>query len=106
MWVMALLGLLASMLVACAMAYFGMAWQVYDSAGALQLGFFCWIGFCAPTLLGQVLWDQKPVRLYLINAFYWLVSFFVMALVLLYTATPFVQSPYSTVNTGSYVGSE
>ena len=106
MWIMALLGLLASMVVAGVMEYFGIAWQVYDWAGALELGFLCWIGFCAPTLLGQVLWDQKPVRLYLINALYWLLSFLAMALILLSTSSFFVQNPHDTGNTDSYVGSE
>jgi len=107
MWVMAVLGILASMLVAYVMDYFGIAWQVYDWSGALQLGFWCWIGFCAPTMLGQVLWEQKPIRLYLINALYWLVSFLVMALILLYTSTLFVQSSYTTDDgSGPYVGSE
>jgi len=106
LWVVALFGLLASMLVAYVMAYFGIARQVYDWAGALELGLWCWVGFCAPTLLGQVLWDQKPVRLYLIDAFYWLVSFLVMALILLYTSVLFVQNSYNTQGPGSYVGNE
>jgi hypothetical protein len=80
----AFLGLLASMVIAYVMNYFGIAWGVYDASTALQLAFWCWIGFTAPVLLSTVLWEQKPVRFYLINAGYWLVSFAVMALVLLY----------------------
>jgi hypothetical protein len=86
MWLMAVLGLLASMLVAYVMSYFGIAWQVYDIGGAINLGVWCWIGFAAPVMLGQVIWDQKPLRLYLINALYWLVAFVVMAMILLYTS--------------------
>jgi hypothetical protein len=76
------LGLLASMVVAYVMNYFGIAWGVYDWHGALQLAFWCWAGFIAPVMLGMVLWEQKPFRAYFINVTYWLVALCVMALVL------------------------
>lgn len=79
---MAIIGLCASILVAYVMNYFGIAWGVYDLVGAIELGFWSWIGFVAPTMLGIVLWDQKPFRLYLVNTLYWLVAFVVMAIIL------------------------
>ena len=78
----ALVGLLANMLIAYVMNYFGIAWGVYDPIGAIELGLWCWIGFVAPVSLGMVLWEQKPFTLYLISAGYWLVSFVAMAIVL------------------------
>ena len=80
---MALVGLLASMLVAYVMNYFGIAWGVFDWIGALELGFWCWIGFIAPAMLGIVLWEGKSVKLYFINSIYWLVSLMGMAVILL-----------------------
>lgn len=80
---MMILGLLASLLVAYVMSYFALAWGVFDWIGAVELGFWCWAGFIAPTMLGSVLWDMKPFKLYLINAGFWLVSCVSMALVLL-----------------------
>ena len=80
----AFVGLLASMFAAYVMNHFGIAWGVFDWIGAIELGFWCWAGFVAPPMLGIVLWEGKPVRLYLINALYWLVSFIAMALVLLF----------------------
>jgi hypothetical protein len=79
----AFFGLFASILVAYVMFWFGAAWSVYDWPGALQLAFWCWIGFVAPALLGTVIWEQRPFRLFLINASYWLAALIVMALVLL-----------------------
>ena len=79
----ALFGLIAGVVVAYVMFWFGAAWGVYDWTGALQLAFWCWIGFIAPILLGTVIWEQKPFRLYLINVLYWLVTFIVIALILL-----------------------
>ncbi len=80
----AAVGLLSTMVIAYVMSYFGIAWGVFDVIGALELGFWCWVGFVGPILLGSVLWEQKPFALYLINAFYWLVSFIVMAIILLF----------------------
>lgn len=92
--IMALVGLLAAMLVAYVMSYFGIAWGVYDWIGALQLGFWVWAGFVAPVLLGAVLWDQKPVRFYLINVLYWLVALIVMALILVLGPSVFGADQY------------
>ncbi len=79
---MAFFGLVASMLAAYVMNYFGIAWGGYDDIGAIELGIWCWIGFVAPTMLGIVLWEQKSFKLYLINALYWLASFIAMAIIL------------------------
>ncbi|MDP2648938.1 MAG: DUF1761 domain-containing protein [bacterium] len=80
----ALAGVLASMAIAYVMNFFGIAWGVWDWVGAIELGFWCWAGFVAPTMLGSVLWVHKPFKLYIINASYWLVSFVAMALVLVF----------------------
>ena len=102
---MALVGLLAAMLVAYVMSYFGVAWGVYDFIGAIELGFWSWIGFVAPTMLGSVLWDQKPFRLYLINTLYWLVALIVMAIILVVGSQTFGgDSLYDTSTGSSYVG--
>lgn len=39
-----------------------------------------WLGFVAPVLLSSVLWEQKSMKLYAINAGYWLVVMLAMAL--------------------------
>jgi len=85
-WVSTVLGFLASIVIACVMAYVGIALQVGTIGEAAGLGALCWVGFCAPTLLNQVLWDQKPATLFLINSLYWLLSFIVIAVILFYTA--------------------
>ncbi|RJQ34516.1 DUF1761 domain-containing protein [Candidatus Parcubacteria bacterium] len=79
---MVILALLASMLAAYVLNYFGIAWGVYDIIGAFELGFWSWVGFVAPVMFGIVLWEQKPFALYLINALYWLVALIAMSIVL------------------------
>ena len=46
------------------------------------LGFWLWIGFFAPTQLGIVLWEGKPLNLYLINTLHYLVVLVVMSSIL------------------------
>jgi hypothetical protein len=101
------LALLASMLAAYVMSYFGIAWGVYDWIGAIELGFWCWIGFAAPALLGSVLWEQKPFRLYLINSLYWLVTLVVMAIILV-SGSQITNGSFSSFSagSGSYSGSQ
>jgi Protein of unknown function (DUF1761) len=50
---MAFIGLIASMLVAWVMSYVGILLGVYDWFGAIELGFWCWLGFAAPPMLGM-----------------------------------------------------
>ena len=86
MWLMALIGFLASMLVAYVMDYFGIAWGVFDWIGAVELGFWCWVGFTAPPMLGMVLWEGKSIKQYVITSGYWLVGFIAIAVVLVLMA--------------------
>ncbi len=84
--IMALISFLAAMVVAYVMDYFGIAWGVFDWIGAVELGFWCWVGFVAPTMLGMVLWEMKPFKYYAIVSGYWLVSFIMMAVILVLMA--------------------
>lgn len=79
----AAVGILSSMLIAYVMVYIGIAWGFYDWIGALVLGLWSWIGFVVPTMLSRVLWEQSPFKLFLIDAFYWLVAFIVIAMILI-----------------------
>jgi len=104
---MAIMALLASMIAAYVMSYFGIAWGVFDWIGAVELGFWCWIGFTAPTMLGMVLWEHKPIRYYLIVSLYWLVTFIVMAIILVIgSQTLGGTGQYGSQDTGAYVGGE
>lgn len=80
--VMAGVGFLSAMLVAYVLFHFGIAWGVFDWIGGIELGFWIWLGFVAPVLLGSVLWEMKPFKYFLINASYWLLSLVVMGIIL------------------------
>lgn len=46
--------------------------------GAL-LAFWLWLGFLATTMVGSVLWEEKPFTLYLLNIAHYLAVLMVMA---------------------------
>ena len=53
-------------------------------AEATMVAFWAWLGFFASTtLLGSVLWENRPIGLYVLNAGYWLVNLIVIAIVVL-----------------------
>src|SRR3989344_6273827 len=69
-----LVAFLASAILAAALQYFGRALGVHGALDALGVGFAAWVGLVIPTMLGTVLWDQRPFGLFFINAGYWLAS--------------------------------
>ncbi|MCI0542311.1 DUF1761 domain-containing protein [bacterium] len=75
-----------ALIMACVLAHL----LVYSSSymgvsgvsAGLSAGFWSWLGFVAPVTVGIVFWEQKPWKLWFINAGYWLVTMLVMGVVL------------------------
>ena len=71
-------GLIASLL-ACLMLSFALVHLVLwtglttFTAGA-RIGILCWVGFIAPPLLAQHIFENRRVNLFAINACYWLLA--------------------------------
>ena len=53
---------------------------------AIRIGFFAWLGFVAPSMSGEYLFNTKPKpwHLYAINAGYWFVSLLLMSAILFF----------------------
>ena len=49
--------------------------------GSILLSLLLWLGFIATTFLNSVLWENKSVKLYLINILHYLVVFLVAAII-------------------------
>lgn len=79
---MAFFGFVAAVFMAWVLSIMQTAFGVFDVLGALDVGFWIWAGFVAPILLGTVLWETKPFKLYLINALYWLLAILTMSAIL------------------------
>jgi hypothetical protein len=77
--------------VACLLAAYCMAHSVLSGSAfyhvegvvaGLQSGFWIWLGFIATSQINSVIWDGRPVKLYLINVGYYLVSYLAMGSIL------------------------
>lgn len=49
---------------------------------AVKMAAMVWLGFILPILLGTVLWENRPWKLFFINAAYYLVNLIVMSIII------------------------
>ena len=73
------LAFLTSLIMSYVLAHFVAYVQASTIADAAVLGFWLWIGFFATTQLGMVMWEGKPVKLYILNTLHYLVTLVVMS---------------------------
>lgn len=69
---------IGALVIAFILAHFVQYVTANNFVEGMQTGFWLWLGFVAPVLLGSVLWESKPVKYYLINVAYWLVNLILM----------------------------
>ena len=71
-----------SLIMGYVLAHFVGYVQATTIVDGIVLGFWLWIGFFATTQLGVVLWEGKPVKLYMIKTLNELVTLAVMGAIL------------------------
>lgn len=76
------IGFMVSIVIAYVLRGLLVSLSIVDTPAAVHLGFLLWLGIAAPVLLGSVLWEHRPLPLYLINAGYWLVALIAMSVIL------------------------
>lgn len=69
-----LLGFVASVVMAAVLQHFVYFTRAETAALGAKTGLWMWLGFVAPIMLGGYLWEGKTLKLYQINAGYYLVS--------------------------------
>ncbi len=74
--------IVASFLTAYVLAQFIVLANAYGLTEGIRVGFWVWLGFVAPIMLGGVLWEGKPWRLFFIAAGQYLVTFVVSGAIL------------------------
>lgn len=73
---------LVSLLTAFVLAVLLHKFRISTYSDALTLAFWAWLGFVATTHFSGVLWAKRPLTSYLIDTGYALVSFLILALIL------------------------
>lgn len=63
-------------------AYILAVFQINSILLAITAAFWTWLGFIATTMLGGVLWTKKPLKLYAIEAGYYLVGMAIIGVLL------------------------
>ncbi len=76
--------LISSLVMAYVLAHFINFLAVKTWSDALMLAFWAWLGFIVTNGTSAVIWEGKPIKLFLINVFYCLVDLMAMALILTY----------------------
>ncbi len=71
-------GFIAALVMSYVLAHFVVYAQAVNFVDGMQTGFWIWLGFIATLLIGSVLWEGKPIKLFFLNAAHWLVSLLVM----------------------------
>ncbi len=82
MWKSYLTMFLATLVTAYVTSYFVNTMNLTTVSQALQLTLWLWLGFFATTMIGTVLWENKPIKLYFLNIFHYLVSLGLMSVIL------------------------
>ena len=73
---------IASLITGYVLAHIISYTQSTTVSDAALAAFWNWLGFMLPLLIGSILWEGKPAKLFFINAVYWLVNLLVMASIL------------------------
>jgi len=73
---------IAVIITAYVLSYLISLTQVIAIGEGILLSVMLWIGFVAPVILGSVLWEKKPVGLYILNVTYYLVQLIIMGIIL------------------------
>lgn len=71
-----------TLLTAYVLAHFVVLLNVTTLMGALELGFWIWLGFYATVQMSGYLWEGRPFKLYIIQAGQTLVCTLVMAAII------------------------
>lgn len=75
-------GFAALLVMAFVLAHFVDMAEATTVLGGAQAGFWSWLGFIAPVMLGSVIWEGKSLKLYIINVAHYLVVLLVMGSIL------------------------
>lgn len=72
----------SALILSYVFAYILVVFQVSSILTAVTAAFWTWLGFIATTMFGGVIWTKKPLKLYVIDAGYYLVGMVIIGIVM------------------------
>jgi len=76
------LGFLFTLLQSYVVVHVVASLEVSGAGASWLLAFWVWLGIMVPITIGSFLWENKPFKLFVLNAAHQLISLFVMVLIL------------------------
>ena len=73
---------IAGLVMAYVLSHFVDYLEATTISAGITAGFWIWLGFVATVIIGSVLWEGKPFKLYLINAGFHLAELMLMGAIL------------------------
>lgn len=77
-----LAGFIGSLLMSYVLSFLIYATGSTNMGDGVKIGMITWAGFVIPLLLSSILWEGKPLKLYILNVTYWLISLVLMTIVI------------------------
>lgn len=78
-----ILSFIGALITALALKLIFQATLISHIGPALLVGILLWLGFTGPMMLNTTLFSEKPVKLWMIDSFYYLVSIILMSMILI-----------------------
>jgi len=76
------IAMVGALVMAYVMAHFVDYVGATSVVGGMQTGFWAWLGFVAPVMLGGVLWEGRSWKLFTLQSGYYLVTLMIMGAIL------------------------
>ena len=73
---------LVGLLMIYIMAHYVSAFEANTASMGAQAAFWPWLGFMVPVLAGDILWNGKPISVFVINASHYLVALLMAGVIL------------------------
>lgn len=77
-------GFVATLVLVYVLANFMAVFGPLNITAAVMFAFWIWLGFIATTMINSVFYENRPWKLYFINATHYLVALLVAAMILFY----------------------
>ena len=76
------IGALVTAYVLVHVSYLGLIYASSPLRSGIWSGWWMWLGFIAPVMMGSVLWDGKPWKLFFLESGYYLVGLLIMGAII------------------------
>lgn len=82
LWMSFLIGFLSNIIACFVMAVIIYVMYIDKILQGVTIAFLVWLGFVATSTVGTIIWENKSIRLYLLNNAYHLIAYLLIGVIL------------------------